>query len=257
MKREFLEIEPYGKNGKIAVINVSRNLSPVIDFYRMIPPGVVVNECKIHEGPQMAQGRKELGKLAIEATKLLAEGKPDVIALTCTSCAMSIGPKAEYEQVKSLEEVSEGVPCTNSTTGAYNAFKFMGWRKICLAGPYLQHIMDDFSDVLQQNGYEILGNKTLGLKYLDELKKTPVQKAYDIAMEAFIPGTDGIYIPSTSFRSIDIIEKVEKETGVSVITANQASLWECLRIIGNDDLIDDYGKLLKIPNRSRFKGFPR
>lgn len=64
-------------------------------------------------------------------------------------------------------------------------------------------------------------------------------------MEVFTPGADGIFIPCTAFRSIDVIEKIEKETGVPVITSNQVSLWECLRIIGNDELIDGYGKLLK------------
>jgi maleate cis-trans isomerase len=133
----------------------------------------------------------------------------------------------------------------------------MGWKEICLAGPYTQQIMDRFIGVLKARGYKILNSKTLDLKYLDELKNTPVQKAYDIAMGSFTPGTDGIFIPCTTFRSIDVIEKIEKETGVPVITSNQASLWECLRIIGNDELVEGYGKLLRIPNRSQFKGLPR
>ena len=243
MSRNFLKIEPYGKNGKIGLINVGPNSVPVIEFYRMIPPGVVVNESKIHEGPQIAEDADELGKRAIKAAKLLAEGKPNVIAFTCTASAMSVGPEADYEQIKDMEEVSEGIPCTTTTTGAFNAFKFMGWKKICLAGPYMQEIMDRFIGVLTARGYEVLCSKTLGLKYLDDLKNTPFQKAYDVAMEAFTPGADGIFIPCTTFRSIDVIEKIEKETGVPVITSNQVSLWECLRVIGNDDLVEDYGKL--------------
>ena len=257
MSRDFLATEPYGKNGKVGLINVGPNPVPVIEFYRMIPSGVLVNESKIHEGPQIAEEAEELGKRAIEAAKLLAEGKPDVIAFTCTASAMSVGPEADYEQIKDMEAVSEGIPCTTTTTGAFNAFKFMGWKKICLAGPYTQQIMDRFIGVLKARGYEVLSSKTLGLKYLDELKNTPVQKAYDIAMESFTPGTDGIFIPCTTFRSIDVIEKIEKETGVPVITSNQASIWECLRIIGNDELVEGYGKLLRIPNRSLFKGLPR
>ena len=257
MSRNFLKIEPYGKNGKIGLINVGPNSVPVIEFYRMIPPGVVVNESKIHEGPQIAEDADELGKRAIKAAKLLAEGKPNVIAFTCTASAMSVGPEADYEQIKDMEAVSEGIPCTTTTTGAFNAFKFMGWKKICLAGPYIQEIMDRFIGVLTARGYEVLCSKTLGLKYLDDLKNTPFQKAYDVAMEAFTPEADGIFIPCTTFRSIDVIEKIEKETGVPVITSNQVSLWECLRLIGNDELVEDYGKLLRIPNRSSFKGIPR
>ena len=41
--REFLAGEPYGSRGKIGLINVGGNPTPVVDFYRMIPPGVIVN----------------------------------------------------------------------------------------------------------------------------------------------------------------------------------------------------------------------
>ena len=255
MNRKFLE--PYGKNGKIGLVNVGPNPVPVIEFYRMMPTGVVCNESKIHEGPQVAAEADQLGERAIDAARLLAEGKPDVIAFTCTASAMSVGPEADYQQIKGMEAVSNGIPCTTTTTGVFNAFAFMGWEKLCLAGPYMQAIMERFIDVLKVKGYRVLKSATLEIELLEDLKNAPAAKAYEIAMEAYDENADGIFIPCTTFRAIDIIEKLEQETGLPVITSNQVSLWECLRIIGNDQLIDGYGELLRIPNRSGFKGFPR
>ncbi|HHY48011.1 MAG TPA: hypothetical protein GX506_12010 [Firmicutes bacterium] len=257
MSREFLAVEPYGAKGKIGLINVGPNPTPVPDFYRMIPAGVIVNECKIHEGPQVASEADELGKRAVQAAELLAEGDPDVIAFTCTASAMSVGPEADYEQITAMEKVTHGIPCTTTTTGCFNAFKFLGWKKFVMASPYVQPVVDRFIRVLNAKGYEILKSETLEIVYLDELRKTPTSKTYEVAMRAFVPEADGIFIPCTTFRAIDVIERLEKETGKPVITSNQASLWECLRLIGIDEPIEGFGELLRRPGRTSFKGFPK
>ena len=48
--------------------------------------------------------------------------------------------------------------------------------------------------------------------------------------------------------SIDssIIEALEAALGRPVVTANQASLWRCLRLAGIDDAIPHYGRLLSL-----------
>ena len=91
----------------------------------------------------------------------------------------------------------------------------------------------------------------------EELRRTPTETSYRLALQTVVPEADGIFMPCTTFRVIDIIDRLEKETGKTVITSNQASLWECLRLLKIDDPIPGYGKLLTLPNRSAFKGFPR
>jgi len=256
-ERDFLAGEPYGARGKIGLINVGGNPVPVVDFYRMIPAGVIVNENKIHEPPQVAGEAEELGKRAIEAARVIAEGGPDVIAFTCTASAMSVGPEADYQQIKWMEEASGGIPCTTTTTGILNAFKLMGWKKFVMVSPYLQPIIDRFIKTLNVKGYTVLKSGTLAIEFLEDLRKNPTEKAYKLALETVVPEADGIFMPCTTFRTIDIIERLEKETGKPVITSNQASMWECLRLLKIDDPIPGFGKLLMLPNRSAFKGFPR
>jgi maleate cis-trans isomerase len=257
MSKDHLAHEPYGVRGTIGLINVGPNPTPVPDFYRMIPYGVTVNESKIHEEPRVASEAEELGKRALEAARLLAEGHPKVIAFTCTASAMSVGPEADYEQIEAMERVTQGIPCTTTTTGVFNAFRFMGWKKIAMGGPYVQPVVDRFIEVLSAKGYEVVSSKTLGIVMLEELRTTPSHRAYEIGKAAFVPEADGIFIPCTTFRAIDIIDRLEQETGKPVITSNQASLWECLRLMGIDDVIDGYGELLRRHPRSAFQGCPK
>jgi maleate isomerase len=58
---------------------------------------------------------------------------------------------------------------------------------------------------------------------------------------------DGVLIGGTGFRCVGIIEALEQALRAPVISANQASLWHCLRRVGVNTSIDDYGILLRMP----------
>ena len=54
----------------------------------------------------------------------------------------------------------------------------------------------------------------------------------------------GVYC--TNFRTIEIIEKLEKDAQIPVVTSVQATLWNYLRKIHCNEPIPGYGKLLRI-----------
>lgn len=57
-------------------------------------------------------------------------------------------------------------------------------------------------------------------------------------------GADGVLICGTGFRCVGIIEALEQDLGLPVVTANQASLWRCLRLAGVRAPVTGYGRLL-------------
>lgn len=59
------------------------------------------------------------------------------------------------------------------------------------------------------------------------------------------PDADGILIAGTGFRCVAIIETLEHDLARPVVTANQASLWHCLRQAGIGAEITGYGRLLR------------
>lgn len=54
---------------------------------------------------------------------------------------------------------------------------------------------------------------------------------------------DGILIAGTGFRCVAILDALERELQRPVISANQASLWHCLRLAGIRSDISGYGNL--------------
>ncbi len=57
---------------------------------------------------------------------------------------------------------------------------------------------------------------------------------------------DGVLIAGTGFRCVAILEALEQDLKRPVISANQASLWHCLRSAGVHTPISGYGSLLRL-----------
>ena len=59
-------------------------------------------------------------------------------------------------------------------------------------------------------------------------------------------GADGVLIAGTGFRCVGILEALEQDLKRPVISANQASLWHCLRSAGVQTKVAGYGNLLRL-----------
>ncbi|MDI1284806.1 MAG: hypothetical protein PSV46_10440 [Reyranella sp.] len=57
---------------------------------------------------------------------------------------------------------------------------------------------------------------------------------------------DGVLIGGTGFRCVAILETLEQDLARPVISANQASLWHCLRLSGVKTPVTGYGNLLRL-----------
>ncbi len=70
-----------------------------------------------------------------------------------------------------------------------------------------------------------------------------IEPLYQQIINACDSSVDGVLVVGTGFRSVAIIERLEYSINVPVITANQASLWHCLRRAGVGAKVAGYGRL--------------
>lgn len=122
--------------------------------------------------------------------------------------------------------------------------------------PYPDEINEKERSFLEGNGIRVVGIK--GLEYRKRapfypLAKLPVSciglhephMAYKLALEVYRREADGIFISCTNFRTIEIIEMLEKTVGKPVVTSNQATMVSALRKAGIRDRIKGYGLLME------------
>ena len=73
-----------------------------------------------------------------------------------------------------------------------------------------------------------------------------VEPLYAQIRERCPADADGVLIAGTGFRCVAILDALEQDLGRPVVSANQASLWHCLRSAGVRTPVEGYGSLLRV-----------
>jgi maleate isomerase len=81
----------------------------------------------------------------------------------------------------------------------------------------------------------------LGMGFAQEIEPLRAQ-----ILSSCPAAADGVLIAGTGFRCVGILDAMEQELQRPVISANQASLWHCLRLAGVTANIQGYGRLLRL-----------
>jgi maleate cis-trans isomerase len=75
--------------------------------------------------------------------------------------------------------------------------------------------------------------------------RLPPDDAYAMALKVNGKHNQAIFISCTNFRAVEIIERLERETGKPVVSSNQATVWFALRKLRIKDRIKGFGRLLE------------
>ena len=228
----------YGWRGRIGLIVPSSNTVCEEEFMQMIPEGVSLHTARVFNPVVKTEEEKERAILAMNAeidraARELGSAEPDVIVFACTSGSFIEGPGYDLEVGEKIKRIT-GIPGVSTSTAVTEALKAFHLQRIVLASPYNVRVGEKekifFETVIP--GLQILRERHLGI--LDALEKglLPPFHAYRTAREIDGPEAEGIFISCTNFRTIEIIERLEADTGKPVVTSNQASLWRALKQIG-------------------------
>jgi len=228
----------YGWRGKIGLIVPSSNTTCEMEFHRMVPEGVSVHTARVFNPEVTQEEEKEKAMLEMSAELLraareVASVQPGVIIYACTTASFIKGPGYDRELGDRVRRET-GIPGYSTTTAVMEALKALGLKRIALATPYAQSIGERETIFLEKEipGMKVVAEKHLG--YVANLPKgrlTP-QSAYQTAREVDRPEADGIFISCTNWRTMEIIEQLERDCGKPVITSTQASFWMAIKTLG-------------------------
>ena len=66
------------------------------------------------------------------------------------------------------------------------------------------------------------------------------------ALELAQTGADAVFASGTAMRAAGAIQAIEDETGIPVVSSNQALAWDCLRLAGCADPVPGFGHLMRL-----------
>lgn len=163
------------------------------------------------------------------AAALLPQGL-DVIGYACTSGATVIGQDRVAAQVRSRHP---GAEVTDPISAVIDALGRVGARRIGMVTPYVPAVTAPMRALLAQNGIETLHE--ISFAEGDDRKVARIDPASTRAAlieAAKTPGIEALFASCTNLQTFPIIDEVEAETGLPVITSNQALLWHMLLLAG-------------------------
>ncbi|HET9298004.1 MAG TPA: decarboxylase [Candidatus Binatia bacterium] len=140
-----------------------------------------------------------------------------------------------------------GIQATTSLTAVVEALRALEIQRPAIATPYLADIDARLVGVLEKSGVKVAAIRGMGLKKSIEMGKVTPEETYRLAREVVrsAPKADGILISCGNLRTFEAIEPLEIDTGLPVVTSNQAGLWQAMRMTGIKDRLTSLGQLLR------------
>lgn len=237
--------QPYGAKARIGLIVLSTD--PVIerDFHKLVPNDEIgVYTTRIYlETPNSDRTLTALQDGIEEAVKLIIpETRLDAVVFGCTAASTLIGP----EQIAArVERGRPGLASTNPATASLAALRRLGARKIVLVTPYTLQMTSNVCRFLAEGGLQFTSVRAVGCDTDDAIGSVPASVYVDAVRQSDLSGADAIFISCTVTKALDEIEMIEAETGLPVVTSNQASFWHALTLAGWNTPIHGFGRLLR------------
>ena len=245
----------YGWKGRIGLLIPSRNTTMEPEFNRMAPDGVSTHAERmvLKEGSPAALMQME--REVYRAASMITAVNPDVIVVGCTSGTFIKGLGYDQRLIRKVTSLTKAKAITTSTA-VIEALKLLKVTKVAVATPYTDEVNEREKKFIEAHGIRVTRIKGLG--YSKSVKVYPLASnpvsgiglldpsvAYKLAMDVDAQDADGIFISCTNFRTVEIIEALEKNAGKPVVTSNQATMAMALRTMGIKEKIIGFGSILE------------
>ncbi|MEH2465426.1 maleate cis-trans isomerase family protein [Nostoc sp.] len=143
-----------------------------------------------------------------------------------------------------------GVPVIVPALALLEALTYLKIRKISVVTPYPEWNNQTLKTFLSEASFEIVEFK--GDERPKEVAKNNYlwhqlpDKAAAFIKEVSHKGADAIVLPCTAWRTFEVIEELENEFNIPVVTANQATIWSLARRASIESALRPRGKLFTI-----------
>lgn len=179
-----------------------------------------------------------------EGAALLAGDEPDSVVWACTSGSFVYEWDGAHEQVEKLAAAA-GKPASSTSFAFVRAAEALGVRRVAVAASYPEDVARYFVEFLAVGGIEIVSMTSEGIDTAAEVGRLSPEAVIRLAAHHDHPDADALLIPDTAMRTLGVIPAIEEKLGKPVLTANQVTIWEGLRLAGNVPHTDRLGALFR------------
>jgi len=235
---------------RIGVLLPPGNPTVEAELRRMAPSGVTVHLARLVVSPSagpagVASGMEERTRGYLAAldgpARAIGAVAPSVVVLAHTSSSYLNGFAAEPALAQRLAALS-GAPAVTAAGAVHAGLAALGVKRLALGTPYPEAIGALGRAYWQAAGFEVVSHRRLG--DIDDIYATTEEQARELARAADSPAADAVLLSGTGMPTVGVLEALERELGKPVVSSNQASLWQALRLAGLGGGVRGFGRLL-------------
>lgn len=254
----------WGWKARIGMFIVGNEAVPEAEWWAMVPPGVSIHAARVTARAPWATW--DAGRSSVTLADDVVRGARQFAAMRLTAVVIGhssssiVGGKGWDEAVVAAlaREMGPDVAVTTNGLDSLAAFRASDVRRPFVVLPAW---FNDDTVARAVQYYAALGFEPAGHLRYDPGRKwrdvppgdlypqgmgfeQEVEPLYRQIRAACPADADGVFIAGTGFRCVAIIDDLETDLRRPVLTANQVSLWHCLRLSGVSSAVAGYGALL-------------
>jgi len=212
----------------------------------MIDPPVQISvvHTTIGEDAHREDALLEIGsgwRLQAGAAELKRRGV-DAAMWACTSGSFVFGVDGARRQAKAIEEFL-GAPVSSTSLAFVDALDAIGARTVAVAATYPLDIAALFEKFLADCGIRVTQVSGLGIITAVESASLGREQVISLATANNHRDADAVLLPDTALHTVVWLDALEKACGKPVLTANQVTVWQALRLAGYPTKQDGLGRL--------------
>ncbi|MFP3950750.1 MAG: aspartate/glutamate racemase family protein [Candidatus Bathyarchaeia archaeon] len=227
---------------RLGLLVPSSNTTMEPDLYAMAPLGVSIHSARMRLRGVTPESLFDMARDAERGADLLASADVDLILYGCTSGSL-IGGVDWGERLVNRIQGRTGIKAVSTGQAVIGALERLGGGRVGVATPYIEVVNDLEKSFLESQGFDVACVEGLGLTDNLLIGRTSPEKVIHLVKKV-TKGVDIIFISCTNLPVIHVIENIESDEGIPVVTSNQASIWAALKTQGFKG-IEGFGKLMK------------
>jgi maleate cis-trans isomerase len=175
---------------------------------------------------------REMGspqRLASSAQELRLSGA-EAVVWASTSGSFLHGWEGAHGQVRGLARAA-GMPASSTAFGFVHAVREIGARRLAVAATYPDDVAQEFASFLRAAGAEVVAVHGADAGAAAQVATWGADEVLALARAGDHADADAVLIPDTALHTAAHLTALEKDLAKPVLTANQVTVWEALRLV--------------------------
>ncbi|MEE2060346.1 maleate cis-trans isomerase family protein [Rhodococcus artemisiae] len=180
----------------------------------------------------------------------LADARVDIVAYACLVAIMSQGPGYHAESQQRLAAVAQresgtGIPVLSSAGALTEALAHLDAKNIAVITPYMRPLTATVCGYIENEGFNVIDSLSLEVPGNLAVGRLDPQDLLEHARRVKTSGADALVLSAcVQMPSLPVLDAVQQEFDIPVVTAAAATTWRILNRLGLDPVVPRAGALL-------------